>query len=400
MRKILTTTFNGIAASTAAIRRRAKTAFGFSLAVTFSCLSTAVAQQPTAAQTLAPTATGGSYPVSFASAGGTISSVTDMPTVDASYSPQSDSSLIQPASHFAHSGGGYLGGNPCAAGCDVSYYVNYEALWLRREDDRRYSLSRLNFMPDWDFEFGGRYTIGTLEDCVNGWELSYVGPYDWNRFGTASGSGTLQSNLVASNGFTAGDIDAFNNADQHIQSWRASMQSFEINRKWWTWDVLSTSIGVRYVDYEEDFRFFSTRSGVGNGVLNESVDNELLGVQVGVDMLFPVSLRGNVGFKGKGGVYANFDERNAFVSNAGTTIINSGDSDVDVAGIIELGVFGNYHIVPSVRLTAAYEFWYMPGVATVPEQLPRLITANSGTTLIDDGEVLLHGGSVGLQILF
>lgn len=398
MRKILTTTLDGIAATTAAIRNRAKTAIGFSLAVTFSCLGTAVAQQPSSAQTLAPTATGG-YPVSFASAGGSMSSVTDMPTVDASYTSGNDQSLIQPASFGGSPGGGYLGGNPCNPGCDVNYYMNYEALWLRREDDRRFSLSRNNFMPDWDFEFGGRYTIGTLEDCVNGWEASYVGPYNWTRFGTAAGAGSLQSNLVASGGYTPADITAFNNADQHIQSWRAHMQSFEVNRKWWTWDVLSTSIGVRYVDYEEDYRFFST-GGAGTGVLNQSVDNELLGLQLGVDMMFPVSLRGNVGFKGKGGVYANFDESRTFLSNAGTTLLNSGDTDVDLAGIIEMGVFGNYHIVPSVRLTAAYEFWYMPGVATVPEQLPARITPQSGATLIDDGEVLLHGGSIGLQVLF
>jgi len=399
MRKILTTTRYRIAASAAAIRQTAKTAIGFSLAVTLSCLSTAQAQTAYP-QALAPTATAmGGSPVSFASAGATLGSIAEASAVDASYSSLNDSSTIAPAS-YRPGAPSMLGGNPCSPGCDVNYYVNYEALWLRKEDNSRYSLSRTNLMSDWDYEFGGRYTIGTLEDCVNGWELSYVGPYDWGRFGSATGSGTLQSTLTASGGYTLADVNAFNNADSHVQAWRAHMQSFEVNRKWWTWDVLSTSIGVRYVDYEEDFRFVSSRSGVGTGVLNESIDNEMIGVQLGADILYPVSLRGNIGFKGKGGVYANFDERNAFLSNAGTTLINSGDSDVDVAGLIELGVFGNYHIVPSIRLTAGYEFWYMPGMATVPEQMPNVITPTSGTIIHDDDDVVLHGGHVGIQVLF
>ena len=38
---------------------------------------------------------------------------------------------------------------------------------------------------------------------------------------------------------------------------RQRLNSFEINRRWWTWDVLSTMIGMRYVDYQEDYVFLS-----------------------------------------------------------------------------------------------------------------------------------------------
>ncbi len=401
MRKFLTITRFGITASVAVARRAAKTAVGFCLAVTFACLGSASAQ--TVAQELAPTATGarGQSLVTFASTGGTLQSVANMPTVDAGYSLSDDRSRVQPASFGAPAAGGYLGNDVCSPGCDVNYYFNYEALWLRREDDSRFTLSRGNFMPDFEYEFGGRYTAGNLLDCVNGWEVTYVGPYDWNRFSqTAAGTSNHQSNLRALNGYVASDISAFNSADVHVQSYNTRMQSFEVNRRWWTWDVLSTMIGIRYVDYEEDFRFYSSRAGTGIGLLAEDVDNQMVGVQVGGDLLYPVGLRSNIGFRGKGGLYANFAERAAFLSNAGTTLINSGDTDVDFAGVIEMGVFGNYQIVPSVRLTAAYEFWYMPGMATVPEQGPSLISPATGTTVFQSDDVVLHGGSVGLQVLF
>lgn len=60
-------------------------------------------------------------------------------------------------------------------------------LWLRRSNDKFFSLSRNTFLPDFDYEFGGRYTVGGSTDCVNGWEGVYTGPYDWQRQ-TAMGS--------------------------------------------------------------------------------------------------------------------------------------------------------------------------------------------------------------------
>ncbi|MEZ6135159.1 MAG: hypothetical protein R3C53_09640 [Pirellulaceae bacterium] len=159
-------------------------------------------------------------------------------------------------------------------------------------------------------------------------------------------------------------------------------------------------IGVRYVDYQEDYLFSSTHPTNGNGLLVENVDNRLLGAQVGGDLIYPVSLRTNVGFRGKAGVYANFDERQTLVTNGGTLLINAGDNDVDIAGVIEGGIFANYQIVPSIRLTAGYEFWYLPGIATIPEQQPGLISPSSGTDVREEADLFLHGGSVGVQVLF
>lgn len=399
MRKILTFTRYGITATTAVARRAAITALGFSLAVTFAW-SSASAQTP--AQTLAPTATSGvrdAALVSWSGAGG--SSLADVPTVDASYSLLGDNTQVQQAAHLGGAGRPYpTGMDVCNTGCDVSYYVNYDALWLRRENDERFSMTRNFFMPDFQYEFGGRYTVGRLLDCVNGWEAVYAGPFDWQRSRTIFGPGNLTSNFVPRLPYNGGHVDAFNDADQHVQAYRAQLNSFELNRRWWTWDVLSTMIGVRYVDYEEDYAFLSQRNTVGTGRFQEGMDNQLLGAQVGADILYPVSLRTNVGFRVKGGVYANFEERTTFLNNNGTVLINAGDTDTDWAGVIEGGIFTNYQVVPSVRLTAGYEFWYLPGVATIPEQAPHIIHPQSGTSISNDSDLFLHGGSVGLQILF
>jgi hypothetical protein len=209
----------------------------------------------------------------------------------------------------------------------------------------------------------------------------------------------LQSNLSASNGYSAADIDTFNNATTHTQDWRTQLQSFEVSRVWHVWDVLSTSIGGRYVDFEEDYAFSSV-SGAGVGFLQENVDNELLGVQIAANLQYPVSLRSHTGIRGKAGVYANFAERRSFLSNGGTLVVNAGDSKVDVAGLFELSVFYSYHVTQSIRIFASGEVWWVPGVATVPEQRPSSITAATGSTVFTDDDLFLYGGGAGLEVLF
>lgn len=397
MRKILTLPRNGLAALRRATCGAPWATFGICLAVTF-CLSTAARAQ-TLSRGLAPTAMSmQDGPVSTAGA----ANLSDAATVNAAYSVLSDQTQVEQASFRGRVNPAYCppSANACNPNCDISWYFNYDALWLRRENDERFSLSRNTFIPDFEYEFGGRYTAGRMLDCSNGWEAVYVGPYDWQRSASVAGTGNLQSQLQPLNGYTAAEVSSFNSADQHAQAYRAQLNSFEFNRRWWVWDVVSTMIGVRYVDYEEDFLFFSQRTGVGNGLFVERVDNQLVGVQTGADLIYPISLRANVGVRAKAGVYANFDERETFLSNAGTIVLNAGDSDVDVAGIIEYGVFANYHVVPSVRLTAGYEFWYLPGMATIPEQSPTLVSPASGTTVFDSDDLFLHGGSVGVQILY
>lgn len=404
MRKILILRIAGSFALYAATRRANLVAFGASLAVVLCCFGIASAQTPQPfGQSLSSF---GQNPISSGQR------FAEVPTVDAAYSVLSDTSAVTPAGYRSQPIRQRIAAanrelycppsaDACSIGCDVSWYLNYDALWLRRENDERFSMSRNSFMPDFDYEFGGRYTVGRLLDCVNGWEASYVGPFDWERQSTVTGAGNLQSNLVTPPvGYTATDINAFNDADVHSQNYRARMNSFEFNRRWWTWDVLSTMIGLRYVDYNEDFIFSSTHATNGNGLLVERAQNRLLGAQIGGDLMYPVNLRTNIGLRGKAGVYANFAERSTVLRNGGNLLLNAGDDSVDVAGLIEGGVFTNYQIVPSIRLTAGYEFWYLPGIATIPEQGPSIITPSSGTSVEQGGDLFLHGGTVGVQVLY
>lgn len=321
------------------------------------------------------------------------------------------SSIVQPGlvSPMVAQGGSYFDSgaancNPCVtAGCDVSWYLNYEALWLRREGDDRFTLTRFARLPKFDYElgeFGGRVTAGRLFDCHNGVEAVYTGPYEWNRQVARNVVGNVDSVFVPSGGYDATTINAFNDADRHVQAWQARLNSYEVNRTWWTWDVVQTLVGLRYVDYQEDYSLSTTRAGVGEGFLLENIRNRAVGPQIGGQLFRPASLRTSYGVRGKAAALANFNSGNTFMTNAGNLVLDAGDNSVDFAGLIEMGAFVNYQVVPSVRLTAGYEFWYLPQFATVPEQGLSRINPGTGTSISNEDDLFLHGGSVGVQILY
>jgi hypothetical protein len=288
--------------------------------------------------------------------------------------------------------------NPCDTGCDIQYYASAEALYFRREHDERFTLSQNARIEPFDYEWGGRVTVGRLFDCVNGYEFAYAGPFKWERSNVTNGA-NLQSKLTAV-GLPASTTSTFDDAVFHSQLFQARLNSFEANRRWWAWDIFSTLIGIRVIDYRESYGFASTNLLTGSGLYQDEIRNIMVGPQVGGEFMTPLGLRTLVGIKGKGAVLANFDRNQLLYQNAGVNVIDAVDSDVDVAGLVEVGAFVKYSITPSIRLTGGYEFWYMPGVATVPGQNLRYISPDTGAKVFANDEVLVHGGSFGAQILF
>ena len=410
MRKILTTTKCGLSAIAAVGRR---TCLAAMLATSLSAISTefANAQSPYGgAQSSMSLADSGNQSYGLVS-GTAISDESESLLTGSGRTIQnrvpatlaSAPSAVMPDGGY-YDGGMVSGGAPCfTPGCDVSWYIGYEALWLRREGDENFSLTQFSRMPEFDYElgeFGGRITAGRLFDCTNGIEGVYTGPYKWRRGSTRTDPGNVDSRFFPNGGLTAADIGTFTDADQQVQTYEAQFSSYEINRTWWTWDVLQTMVGLRYIDYEEDYALSSAKGGVGAGLFQSNVNNSAIGPQIGALLMRPASLRANYGVRGKAAVFANFDEVNTFLSDAGATRLFNNDNSVDFAGLIEMGIFANYQIVPSVRLTAGYEFMYLPGFATVPGQNYTLLSPGTGSSVENDDEVFLHGGSVGVQILY
>ncbi len=288
----------------------------------------------------------------------------------------------------------------CCMGCDRRYFVNYDAVWFKRNGDEGFSLSRGTFMDEFDYDFAGRYTIGQQFDCVDGVEASFMGPLNWTRAIARVGTG-LDSFLVPGGLITAANIDAFDDSRVHTQIWRAQLQNYEFNRRWWAGDILSSFVGVRAVQYKEQYGFDAVAAdGVGLGIYRRNVENFLLGGHIGGDMAYPLSQRMSVAAKGRMGVFANFNQGQAFLSNRGTVRVNAFDKDTDIAGIIETGSSVRYRVLRNVVASAGYEFWYLLGVATVPRQAIYSITPATGNRVSAADEVFFHGATAGLEVSF
>jgi hypothetical protein len=274
--------------------------------------------------------------------------------------------------------------NSCCPEDCRQYYGGYEAVWLRREGDQAFSLSRGNFFRDWGYDFGHRITIGQMFDCTDGVELVY----------------TLQSVLTGGLGYGPAQVSGFNNAVQHVQFHQSRLQMVEANRKWFAWDIMSTSIGISAIDYDEDYGFDSTLQNGNRSSFRTSTRNFLVGLHVGGDVMRPVSQRLAIGSRSRLGVYANFNEGRMAMVNEGATIINARREDTDIAGVVNLGGVARYRILPRVVATCGYEMLYIAGVATASNQRYVPVNPGTGTRYSASDTIFFHGGTAGLEISY
>ena len=195
-------------------------------------------------------------------------------------------------SYRAGSMGQYIsgGGFSCGSTCAPYRFASVDVLHLERNGQERFTLSPNFVMDDFDFETTARVTVGYVPDCVHGCEFSFTGPIDWDRFGSAtSATGGLGTLLIPGNPVAASDLSAFNtNSNFQSQTHTADYWSVEANKTLIGWDVVKLLVGARYIDYEEEYLYFSQNTAGQSGLLQSSTDNQLFGGQVGLELLYPV----------------------------------------------------------------------------------------------------------------
>jgi len=288
--------------------------------------------------------------------------------------------------------------NTCCPDICRRFYLGYETVYLQREGDQQYSLSQGNFLANNGYDAGHRITLGQMFDCTDGVEFVYMGSFTWERASQyLSPGGALQSVLTAGGGYTAADVDTFNDAFRHQQGIRVNLQSFEVNRKWFAWDIMSTLIGIRVIQYNEQLSFDSVGQGNGAGFLRTDLQNFLLGGQIGSDIMRPISQRFSIGTRSRLGAFANFNTGELQVFNRGTRLIGSSRRSTDIAGLLQLGLIGRYRILPNLVATTGYEAMYLAGLATVSNQQYAPLNPGSGGSYDAGDGVLFHGGTFGLE---
>jgi hypothetical protein len=286
----------------------------------------------------------------------------------------------------------------CGMGCPPSWYVQAEALYFVNEGNGPDSLSAAYAMPESSHEPGLRLTVGRRWDCSEALEISYVGPFEWQAAGEASG-GPLNSNFFVPNGDV--DISAFNGAEFHRQIYESTLHSVEINERYFDWDTMSCLVGLRYMDLQEDFSFASLgpAPAAEQGLYTVSTGNRLIGPQCGLDVIHPIgaSNRLSVSAKTKLGLYANLADAEVRLVNAGTQELDNDDDDVSLAFQGELGVRANLRLTRRLSVHCGYELWYLCGLALADGQTSLPLTPATGRNLHADQDTWFHGITLGGQ---
>ena len=142
---------------------------------------------------------------------------------------------------------------------------------------------------------------------------------------------------------------------------------------------------------------------------NSNVVNQLNGIQATADFQFLESDYWQLGGFAKAGVYRNaargtITERYADIQNDKTTYsrnLNASNNGAAFAG--HLGLTSRVLLRKNVRLFSAYEVIFLNGLALAPDQVRAVSnepTPGAVLNLHTSGNVILHGGRLGLEILF
>jgi len=226
---------------------------------------------------------------------------------------------------------------------------------------------------------------------------------------------------------------AFNYGIEHKMSYRSAMNNFEINGRFrprgqpdrlvmhpdgkWRRECqpgtyMSYLYGLRFMDIDETFKLHSisqdnlvshqTVNGVGD--YNVLAYNNLLGVQIGAEMMFR-RCRWEWGFEARLGPYINFASQtstiNAVVTGGGmddTVSRRLADNQAKAALVGEVGVKASYKFRPNFVGHAAYDLMWISGLALAPEQLQ--FVANPVNQVNTNGMIFSQGVSFGLEWLW
>lgn len=285
--------------------------------------------------------------------------------------------------------------DPCGP-CDPYWYASIEGLYVQPQVNNRFTLSSNYTLGDYDFEWGPRVTFGSVPDCVNGVEISYVGRLEWIRGAVVnSAGGTLNSILQTDFPLSAADITSFNGATQQSQIYGAEYWSVEINGTAQAWGIAKCVGGVRYIRYDEDFAFVS-RTATESGFLLSRIDNNLPGLQVGMDLLYPMCRYGYFDFRSRLVGMINVVDVALQHNNDSVTVLAGEDDKTRIAGMFELAGGMRFQLGEALSIRVGGELWYIDGLATVSRQLRHhTIGAPTITGTSPRDDVLIAGVSFG-----
>jgi hypothetical protein len=285
----------------------------------------------------------------------------------------------------------------------------------------------------------GRYLGRDSQDRDDFMEFTYWGMNTWTDSVFFNGERTTNTSLHRS--IQVGNISSpfpsnvggFNRADSQELSVSSEMHNWELNfrmrprgrpdqlvlqpngrwrRECSPGTYMSYLVGLRYMTVG-DGSLWTTRGlvvdsatptvqSVTSGRYEVRTENDLLGLQIGTDIIFR-RCKWSWGVHAKVGPYLNFSKNVQDISTqtAGDPLSTIAINDhfhvlkQRAAMIGETGFEANYKFTPNFTGRASYDFMWITGLALAPEQMQYV--PNPGPSINTNGSLFCHGVTLGLE---
>jgi hypothetical protein len=297
------------------------------------------------------------------------------------------------------------GGNVCGPTCNPYYYASVDALYMTNDGVEDFVGGPFN-VSDYDYELGGRVTVGSVPNCRNGHEFSIVSPFRWRSIadgGPVPGINTFLVPEPVVAPLIPVNLSVFENPlSAQRQIFEAEYFSAELNRTLIGWEVIKLLYGVRYIQYDEEYLYAASigPNPADQALLRSTTENRMIGGQVGLDMTYPLTCRLWSDMRARAGAYANFAENTFRVDNANVLQVFNRDDRTRLAGMFELGGGARYYLTNNFHVRAGGELWYLTQVATAVEQFGNVIGRGTGRDIRVNNDVLMFGVSTGAEWRF
>lgn len=251
-----------------------------------------------------------------------------------------------------------------------------------------------------EFDAGGKFTVGRrIFDCYR-IEGTFMGDYAWQDSVLVTSADTDLATFLTD--FTAAD------GASAALSFESSFVSAEGNVRYWAdmppgpFDV-SYLVGARYMRINDSYNFVTDAPAPVDiqGDALVATENEMIGVQIGIQGAWLLSTRWWFDFDLKGGMYNNrINLATSFIETDGGIDTETGAaiSRDRTAWVGDLSMTANWQMTPSWTFRIGYQALFINGLALGSDNLvgnADLFGVNDAR-LDDSGELAFHGPTIGL----
>lgn len=291
-------------------------------------------------------------------------------------------------------------------GGGLSFGANVSFAYLNREDNSDIALVTNSFAP------GGTEILNANDLNLNG------APAIQGTIYGRSGDHQIEASFLRADWDSATDpvLSASGGVVQYASpigntffpsevwsDYKSSLDSYELNYRWYAFKNLSFLAGVRHIALNEDLHIGQAIGPDLNDVnyMNSANNSKLWGGQVGIAGEMPVPAVNGLSVKadGKIGLFRNKMANGAEITQETGPEFSASGSDKATSFLADLGIGLAYAPVEEVSLEVGYRAMRMTNVALAPSQVPVLDPA-TGSASVAKESVWFHGVTLSAEIRF